>query len=74
MNRVLLTRVTGSDAGDIECDTFLEDFTAHTKPDGGKTWRLASHKELEEYIGFEVQEGEVAEKGFRYRFELWVLA
>ena len=71
VNRVLLTRITGSHSGDIECDTFLEDFVSHTQSDGSKAWRLASHKELQEYIGFECQEGEVEEKGYRYRFELW---
>lgn len=78
INRLLLTRVQSADGSDIECDTYLEDFTSHLKPspDGStatdKAWRLASHAELEEYVGFEVQQGEVEEKGFKYRFELWV--
>lgn len=29
------------------------------------------HKTLEEFVGFQVPEGEVEEKGVRYRFELW---
>lgn len=76
VDRVLLTRITT----DVECDTFLDDFTSRTAEngeegrEGKKVWRIASHKELEEYVGFEVKEGEVEEKGFRYRFEMWVLA
>lgn len=73
VDRVLLTRITN----EVECDTFLDDFTSRTTiKDGEETrmWRLASHKELEEYVGFEVKEGEVEEKGFKYRFEMWVLA
>jgi dihydrofolate reductase len=72
---VLLTRITN----EVECDTCLDDFTSRTTTtsesgEESKMWRLASHKELEEYVGFEVKEGEVEEKGFKYRFELWVLA
>jgi dihydrofolate reductase len=76
VDRVLLTRITN----DVECDTFLDDFTNRTTgpgeggKEGKKVWRIASHKELEEYVGFEVKEGEVEEKGFKYRFEMWVLA
>lgn len=29
------------------------------------------HSALEEFVGFQVPEGEVEEKGVRYRFELW---
>lgn len=29
------------------------------------------HSALEEFVGFRVPEGEVEEKGVRYRFELW---
>jgi dihydrofolate reductase len=72
INRMLLTRVESADGSDIACDTFLEDFTTHTDEYGKETWALASHKELEEYVGFEVQEGDIEEKGFRYRFEMWV--
>lgn len=72
VDRVLLTRITN----EVECDTFLDDFTSRRTSGSGdaKMWRLASHKELEEYVGFDVQEGEVEEKGFKYRFEMWVLA
>lgn len=68
MNRVLLTRINS----DIECDTFLNDFAAQ-EIGGRRVWRLASHPELEEWVGFEVPKGEVEEKGIKYRFEMWVL-
>jgi dihydrofolate reductase len=65
---VLLTRINS----DIECDTFLTDFAAQ-ETNGRRVWRLASHSELEEWVGFEVPKGEVEEKGIKYRFEMWVL-
>jgi dihydrofolate reductase len=68
VNRVLLTRINS----DIECDTFLTDFAAQ-EVNGRRVWRLSSHSELEEWVGFEVPRGEVEEKGIKYRFEMWVL-
>lgn len=62
VDRVLLTRVLES----LDCDVFLDDFT---KMEG---WRRASHVELREWVGWEVPEGEVEEKGLRYRYEMWV--
>lgn len=70
VDRVLLTRLTN----EVECDTFLDDFTSRSTDGGNKVWRKASHLELEEYVGFEVKEGDVEEKGFQYRFEMWVIA
>jgi dihydrofolate reductase len=74
VDRVLLTRITN----EVECDTFLDDFTSRMSSLGhgsqDKMWRLAEHRELEQYVGFEVKEGEVEEKEFKYRFEMWVLA
>lgn len=61
-DRVLLTRVLDK----IECDAFLAHFTSD------KSWRQASHKDLCEWVGWEVPEGEVEEKGTKYRFEMWV--
>lgn len=63
VDRVLLTRVVSPE---YECDTFLDDFT--NRPG----WKLSSHNELCEWVGWEVPEGEVEEKGVRYRFEMWV--
>ncbi|TXT07131.1 hypothetical protein VHUM_03301 [Vanrija humicola] len=62
VDRVLLTRVLES----LPCDAFLDDFTAD------KRWRRAPHAELREWVGWEVPEGDVEEKGIRYRFEMWV--
>ena len=61
-DRVLLTRVLTQ----IPCDAFLADFTAD------KSWRLASHQELRDWVGWDVPEGEIEEKGIKYRFEMWV--
>ena len=63
VDRVLLTRVLS----EFECDTFLHDFSAQTE-----VWRLASHGELCEWVGWDVPEGEVEEKGVKYRYEMWV--
>ncbi|WVR04763.1 hypothetical protein IAU60_001775 [Kwoniella sp. DSM 27419] len=67
VDRVLLTRVLS----DVECDTFLEDFTAHTDTQGRRVWRLADLSEMRAWLGWEVEE-EREEKGIRYRFEMWV--
>jgi dihydrofolate reductase len=63
VDRVLLTRILS----DFECDTYLEDFAAIDPK-----WALASHAELCQWVGFEVPEGEIGEKGTNYRFEMWV--
>ncbi|GMK59385.1 hypothetical protein CspeluHIS016_0704000 [Cutaneotrichosporon spelunceum] len=62
VDRVLLTRVLER----LPCDVFLSDFTALPG------WRQASHDELKEWVGWDVPEGEVEEKGIRYRYEMWV--
>jgi dihydrofolate reductase len=64
VTRVLLTRILS----DFECDTYLEDFAAQDK-----RWTLANHAELSQWVGFDVPEGEIEEKGTRYRFEMWIL-
>jgi dihydrofolate reductase len=63
VDRVLLTRIL---ADDVECDTFLYDFTKEDK------WVKASHGDLCGWIGFEVDEVN-EEKGIRYRYEMWTL-
>ena len=63
VDRVLLTRILT----DFECDTFLTDFTRD------KAWSLASHDELREWVGWEVPEGELEEKGVKYRYEMWMI-
>lgn len=62
VDRILLTRVLKQ----IDCDTFLADFTSDS------AWRQASHDELCEWVGWDVPEGEVEEKGIKYRYEMWV--
>lgn len=62
VDRVLLTRVLES----LPCDVFLSDFAKEGK------WRLAPHSELREWVGWEVPEGEIEEKGLKYRYEMWV--
>jgi dihydrofolate reductase len=63
VDRVLLTRVLS----EFECDVFLHDFSAQTE-----AWKLASHVELCEWVGWEVPGGDVEEKGVKYRYEMWV--
>lgn len=62
VDRVLLTRVLEQ----LPCDVFLADFAAD------KRWRLAPHSELREWVGWDVPEGEIEEKGLKYRYEMWV--
>ena len=42
--------------------------------DAGKDgeWRRASHKDLEDFVGFEVVEGDQKEKDVVYEFQMWV--
>ena len=63
VDRILLTRVST----DFDCDTFLFDFSSQKD-----VWRLASHAELVEWVGWDVPQGEIEEKGTRYRYEMWV--
>lgn len=68
IDRILLTRILSP----FECDAYLEDFAAHTKPDGTKVWKKTSIKEFREWIGWDIEE-QVEEKGVKYIFEMWVL-
>ena len=63
VDRVLLTRILT----EFECDTFLTDFIRD------KAWSRASHAELCEWVGWEVPEGELEEKGVKYRYEMWMI-
>jgi len=63
VDRVLLTRIVSPSFD--ECDVSLVDFTRD------RVWVRRPHAELQTFVGFEVQEGEVEEKGVRYRFEMW---
>lgn len=65
VDRILLTRIA-SPAFD-DCDAFLHEFRSEHSG-----WVRASHKDLEQFVGFEVAEGEREERGVRYAFEMWV--
>lgn len=70
VDRVLITRVLSPDFPD--CDVFLPDFERLAEAQG-KPFTRAAHKELEEWVGFEVPEGvQEDEKGTRYEFQMWV--
>ena len=63
--RILLTRILG----EFECDTF---FPIVLKEDGtGDGWVRKSKKELDEWVGEVVPEGEQEENGTKYVFEMW---
>jgi len=64
VDRILLTRVFSPEFED--CDVFFPDFVSTSK------WKQASHAELEEWVGFEVAEGEQDEGGVKYEFQMWV--
>ncbi|WVO16666.1 hypothetical protein L204_104346 [Cryptococcus depauperatus] len=68
VDRILLTRILTP----FDCDTFLEDFTSHTYPNGKKVWKKSSHRELQQWIGWEEHE-HLEEKGIKYKLEMWVL-
>ncbi|KIY62906.1 hypothetical protein CYLTODRAFT_426561 [Cylindrobasidium torrendii FP15055 ss-10] len=65
VDRILLTRVLSPD---LDCDTFMTDFTSN--PD----WQRASHRRLLDWVGFDVPEGVQEEKGIKYEFQMWVRA
>jgi dihydrofolate reductase len=51
----------------------VEKANSKEKEETSSVWKFKQrpHKTLEDFVGFEVPEGEVEEKGVRYRFELW---
>ncbi|KJA29106.1 hypothetical protein HYPSUDRAFT_61139 [Hypholoma sublateritium FD-334 SS-4] len=69
VDRVLLTRILAPDFK--ECDVSMSDFLQE-EIDGKKVWARASHKELEEWVGFGVAEGELEENGVTYEFQMWL--
>ena len=63
VDRVLLTRILSPEFN--ECNVLMPDFlTSH--------WKRSTHAELEEWVGFEVSEGEQEENGVKYEFQMWV--
>ncbi|KAF8905562.1 dihydrofolate reductase-like domain-containing protein [Gymnopilus junonius] len=67
VDRVLLTRILYPDFN--ECDVFMPDFL---KEDTTTEWRRSNHAALQEWVGFEVPEGEQEENGVKYEFQMWV--
>ncbi|KAM0791778.1 hypothetical protein ACM66B_004041 [Microbotryomycetes sp. NB124-2] len=71
LGRILLTRVK-TDFDD--CDAFLDSLKML---ETGKEWKRSSHQELQDWVGFEVPEGDQIEKdriGGRdvvYEFQMW---
>lgn len=74
VDRILLTRVL--EPAFDECDVFLPDFAKQTRPvssgEEGKVWTQSEHRELVDWVGWDVPEGVVEEKGVKYRYEMWV--
>ncbi|KAJ9098715.1 hypothetical protein QFC21_004363 [Naganishia friedmannii] len=75
VDRILLTRVL--EPAFDECDVFLSDFAQQQtkKISGGregKAWTQSEHRELVDWVGWDVPEGVVEEKGVKYRYEMWV--
>jgi dihydrofolate reductase len=65
IDRILLTRILSPD---FDCSVFLDDF----QKDGKGEWKRAAHNALQEWVGFEVPEGEQEENGIRYEFQMWI--
>lgn len=70
VDRVLLTRILTPEFA--ECDVFMPDFLAEQRADGERIWSRSTHRDLQEWVGFDVPEGELEEKGVKYEFQMWV--
>ncbi|KAI0756945.1 dihydrofolate reductase [Daedaleopsis nitida] len=74
VDRVLLTRILSPEFED--CDVFMPRFLdAEVDKEGyndTRPWRLASHDELQEWVGFEVPARVQEENGIQYEFQMWV--
>ncbi|KAI5478856.1 hypothetical protein MNV49_004490 [Pseudohyphozyma bogoriensis] len=80
--RILLTRILQSPP--YTCDAFIPEIRPG-HPNALPGWKMATHEELEEFVGFEVARGEQSEVDrnwkpvegvdgagtVRYRFEMW---
>ncbi|KAF8974054.1 dihydrofolate reductase [Flammula alnicola] len=69
VDRILLTRILSPEFN--ECDVFMPEFL---KQDSAKEtrWIRSSHEALQQWVGFDVQEGEQEENGVKYEFQMWV--
>ena len=66
LDRILLTRVLSPEFK--ECDTFFQDICKEKSEE----WTRSTHAALQDWVGFEVAEGEQEEKGVKYEFQMWV--
>ncbi|KAI8240324.1 hypothetical protein K4K57_002891 [Colletotrichum sp. SAR 10_99] len=64
--RMLLTRVLG----DFECDAFFP-LKLGGGEDAAEGWARREKRELDEWVGEEVEGGEIEENGTRYEFQMW---
>ncbi|KDR84968.1 hypothetical protein GALMADRAFT_218042 [Galerina marginata CBS 339.88] len=69
VDRILLTRILTPEFN--ECDVFMPDFQKEDSTDEIK-WARSPHAALQEWVGFEVPEGEQEENGVKYEFQMWV--
>jgi len=71
VDRILLTRII-SPAFD-QCDVRMPDFQVQVPSAGDiSPWRRASHEELQEWVGFELDAGIQEENGVKYEFQMWI--
>lgn len=72
IDRLLLTRILHPTFP--ECDVFFPSPSDHSSNLDFKSrpWKQSSLEELRQWVGWDVEGGEVEEKGVRYRFEMWV--
>jgi len=66
LDRILLTRILSPDFK--ECDRYFQDICKEMSEE----WTRASHATLQDWVGFEVPEGEQEAKGIKYEFQMWV--
>ena len=66
LDRILLTRILSPEFK--ECDTYFQDICK----ENSEEWTKTTHVTLQEWMGFEVPEGEQEEKGIKYEFQMWV--
>jgi len=66
LDRILLTRVLSPEFK--ECDIFFQDICNEKSEE----WTRSTHAALQDWVGFEVPEGEQEEKGLKYEFQMWV--
>lgn len=65
LDRILLTRILSPEFK--ECDTFFQDICK----ENSEEWTRSTHAALQDWVGFEVPEGEQEEKGLTYEFQMW---